>query len=165
MVDRVILVEAGGAMANSVSEDDIRRIYNATIDGLYHYVSSRCAGQRELTEDITQETWLRAVSAWQSKGLPDQPAAWLTTVARNLLATHYRGRLILPLDLAEAEFLTAPVTADPEARSTLITRALGRLPAPVARLLSAFHLHDRRVADIAAEQGLTERAVEGRLRR
>jgi DNA-directed RNA polymerase specialized sigma24 family protein len=46
-------------MARRPSEDDIRRIYRETVDDLFAFVSRRCDGDRELAEDVTQETWLR----------------------------------------------------------------------------------------------------------
>ena len=67
------------------TDDRILGIYRETIDALYRYVSRNCGGDRTLAEDVTQETWLRAVREWRKKGPPDQPIAWLTTVARNLL--------------------------------------------------------------------------------
>ena len=36
----------------------------------------------ETAEDIVQDTLLKAVSVWKFKGVPDNPAAWLHTVAR-----------------------------------------------------------------------------------
>jgi DNA-directed RNA polymerase specialized sigma24 family protein len=48
-------------MPQPAGEDEIRRIYQATIDDLYGFVSRRCGGDRDLAEDLTQETWLRAV--------------------------------------------------------------------------------------------------------
>ena len=70
-------------MTLPATEDEIRRLYQETIDELYAFVASRCRGDRDLAEDVTQEAWLRAVRAWHAKGIPDRPAAWLTTVARN----------------------------------------------------------------------------------
>lgn len=66
---------------SQVTEEQIRRVYRDTIDPLYGYVSRRCGGERPFAEDITQETWLRAVREWRVKGMPDQPLAWLHTVA------------------------------------------------------------------------------------
>ena len=43
--------------------------------------------------------------------------------------------------------------------------ALGKLRREQAGLIEAFHLEGKRVREIAAEWGLSERAVEGRLRR
>jgi len=152
-------------MPQPATEDDIHRIYQATIDEFYRVVARRCDGDRELAEDIVQESWLRAVRAWAAAGIPDVPLAWLTTVARNLLANHFRRRPHESLD----EAMRHPATDDGsprfEARQSLVTRALSRLSIANLRLLHAFHFQRQHVADIAVEHGLSERAVEGRLRR
>ena len=44
---------------------------DATLRVLYGYVSRRSGGQRELAEDITQETFLRATRVWQRTGAAD----------------------------------------------------------------------------------------------
>src|SRR5262245_5735822 len=152
-------------MARPADEQDIRRIYDATIDELYGYVSRRCGGDRDLAQDVTQETWLRAVRCWHAEGVPDRPLAWLTTVARNLLANHFRRRPLEALDDAITESLADTESKTAEQRRSLITRALARLPYLQHRLLEAFHFERQGVADIAAAHGLSERAVEGRLRR
>jgi RNA polymerase sigma-70 factor (ECF subfamily) len=152
-------------MAQPASEDDIRRIYRATIDDLYRFVARRCDRDRELAEDVTQETWLRAVRAWYADGVPDRPLAWLTTVARNLLSNHFRRRPAEALDDEIAESVASEEPDGSDARLSLVERALRRLPIPQFRLLEAFHFKRQRVAEIAEAQGISERAVEGRLRR
>jgi RNA polymerase sigma-70 factor (ECF subfamily) len=154
-------------MADAASEEDIRRIYRETIHDLYVFVSRRCDRDRALAEDVTQETWLRAVSAWRLDGLPDRPLAWLATVAARLLSNHHRRSPMDPLD--EETLNTLPSSEsdedESEASVSLVRRALARLPFPQMRLLKAFHYDRRAVAEIAALSGLSERAVEGRLRR
>ena len=155
-------------MAREATEDDIRRIYRDTIDQLYAFTSRRCDGDRELAEDITQETWLRAVRAWRTDGVPDRPLAWLATVAARLLSNHFRRPVMDRLDGEEALAVdSAGAAPDDEAseRRSLLARALARLPKPQTRLLEAFHFERRAVAEIASASGLSERAVEGRLRR
>lgn len=49
-------------MTRLATDDDIRRVYRETIDQLYAFTSRRCDGDRELAEDITQETWLRELA-------------------------------------------------------------------------------------------------------
>jgi RNA polymerase sigma-70 factor, ECF subfamily len=153
-------------MHRSATEDDIRRIYRETIDDLYALVSRRCDGNRALAEDITQEAWLRAVRAWHRDGLPEKPLAWLTTVATRLLSNHFRRPAEQSLDAS-----TEPTSGDDEAaageaeRRSLVERALARLPGAQSRLLEAFHFDRAPVGRIAASMGLSERAVEGRLRR
>lgn len=154
-------------MHRPATEDDLRRIYRETIDGLYALVSRRCDGDRALAEDITQEAWLRAVRAWYHDGLPDKPLAWLTTVATRLLSNHFRRPAEHSLDVTAGE-PTAPdneTAVDRTERRSLVERALARLPVSQARLLEAFHFERAPVGQIADSMGVSERAVEGRLRR
>ena len=154
-------------MARRPSEDDIRRIYRETVDDLFAFVSRRCDSDRELAEDITQETWLRAVKAWRVDGLPERPMSWLSTVAARLLSNHRRRPAAQRLDDGRGDTLPAPPPGDNEGavRASMLSRAMARLPALQMRLLRAFHFERRPVAEIAATLGLSERGVEGRLRR
>ena len=36
-----------------------------------------------LAEDAVQDTFMKAMSSWKIKGLPERPEAWLMTAARN----------------------------------------------------------------------------------
>lgn len=45
--------------------------------------------QREIAEDLVQETLVAALTAWRS-GVPDDPAAWLYRVARNKAVDYVR---------------------------------------------------------------------------
>ncbi len=37
----------------------------------------------ELAEDVVQDTLLKALDIWKFQGVPENPSAWLFTVARN----------------------------------------------------------------------------------
>jgi RNA polymerase sigma-70 factor (ECF subfamily) len=37
----------------------------------------------ELAEDVVQETLLQALQQWPYRGIPDNPSAWIVTVAKN----------------------------------------------------------------------------------
>ena len=43
----------------------------------------RLGGNFDLAEDCLQDAFERALAVWPASGIPDNPAAWLTTVARN----------------------------------------------------------------------------------
>lgn len=146
------------------AEDDWLRVYETTIRSLYGYVSRRCGGDRELAEDVTQEVWCRALAAWRDRGLPEAPAAWLRTAARNLLANHYRRRRPEVLSTDELD-LSEPEEPPTPRAAALLNWGLAHLGPKQASLLEAFHFEGKGVAAIAAELGLSERAVEGRLRR
>ncbi|MDC6384354.1 sigma-70 family RNA polymerase sigma factor [Flagellimonas taeanensis] len=42
----------------------------------------------EIAEDLTSETFLMAVETWPYKGIPENPTAWLYTVAKNKAKNH-----------------------------------------------------------------------------
>jgi RNA polymerase sigma-70 factor (ECF subfamily) len=156
-------------MPQPPSEAQITAIYRDTVVALYGFVSRRCGGERQLAEDITQETWLRAVREWRASGLPEVPLAWLTTVSRNLLLNHLRKRMPLPIDTVPPQVILAALEHDAVSDSgevaRAVTDALTRIPVEEAQLLEAFHFERLRVARLAEVMGITERAVEGRLRR
>jgi RNA polymerase sigma-70 factor (ECF subfamily) len=44
----------------------------------------------QLAEDVVQEALVRALQTWPYRGVPDNPAAWLTQTARHLALDHLR---------------------------------------------------------------------------
>lgn len=154
-------------MARRPSEDDIRCIYRETVNDLFAFVSRRCDGDRELAEDVTQETWLRAVKAWRNDGVPERPLAWLCTVSARVLSNHRRRPAAQRFEDGMGDAIPAPPPSDHDAasRASVVRTALARLPVWQLRLLRAFHFERRPVAEIAAHMGISERGVEGRLRR
>jgi RNA polymerase sigma factor (sigma-70 family) len=44
----------------------------------------------ELAEDVVQEALVRALQTWPYRGVPENPAAWLTQTAKNLMLDHLR---------------------------------------------------------------------------
>ncbi len=145
--------------------DELIAVYRETVNGLYEFVARRAGRSRELAEDVTQETYLRATSTWPKSGLPDCPLAWLQTVSRNLLLNHYRRRQPQRLDAMDIDSVLANVTSNGTEAAELICWGLARLNARHARLLEAFYIDDKPVRSIAHHLGVSERAIEGRLRR
>jgi RNA polymerase sigma-70 factor (ECF subfamily) len=67
---------------------DIRRVLAAvTASERLRIVSTliRINGDWDLAEDSYQEAVARALTSWPKGGIPDNPAAWITTVSRNLV--------------------------------------------------------------------------------
>jgi RNA polymerase sigma-70 factor (ECF subfamily) len=156
-------------MPNRITEADLERIYDDTIVELYAYASRRCGGARELAEDVTQETWVRALRHWRTHGVPNNPIGWLTAVARNLIVSHFRRRESLSFDAVSPADVLAAVDAntvsDSEEVASLVSQALTRIPEAEARLLETFHYDRLKMSQLAEVYGISERAVEGRLRR
>ena len=162
-------ISSDRGMANRLTDEEIRRIYRDTIDALYASVSRRCGGDRDLAEDVTQETWLRAVRDWYRHGPPERPLAWLRTVAHNLILNEFRRRRPVALDDATPDDMLNAIddgrAHDSTEIATVVDRALAKLPKSQSRLIEAFHYERSKVAQIAESLGISERAVEGRLRR
>ncbi len=156
-------------MPDRITEAELERIYDATIVELYGYVSRRCGGRRELAEDITQEAWFRALRHWRVHGAPIKPLGWLTTVARNLLVSYFRRHEPVALDTVSADDVLAAVDAnvvsDSAEVASIVSKALSRIPPSEAQLLETFHYDRLKMSQLAEIHGISERAVEGRLRR
>jgi RNA polymerase sigma-70 factor (ECF subfamily) len=71
--------------------DAFGALYDRYVDTVYRYLFYR-VGNRQLAEDLTSETFLRALRrigsvTWQGRDL----GAWLVTIARNLTADHFKS--------------------------------------------------------------------------
>ncbi|BEL05573.1 hypothetical protein Q0Z83_037640 [Actinoplanes sichuanensis] len=106
-------------------------IYDRYVDTVFRFVYFR-VGDRRLAEDLTSDTFLRALQrigsfTWQGRDL----GAWLVTIARNLVADHVEsgrhrletttGDVREPHDVA---LLTAVRQLDPQQQECIVLRFL-----------------------------------------
>ena len=79
--------------------------------------TARVTRDLDAAEESVQDAYVAALEAWSRDGVPDKPAAWLTTVARRTALTAVSRRRTLstklPL-LLEPEAGEMPEPADPE---------------------------------------------------
>ena len=122
-----------------LTDAELVLLYRTHMSPLYRYVSRRVGADRALAEDIVQEAWLRAVTAWQDKGTPDQPGAWLTRVARNVLASHFRRAHPQPVNHNELNIADDCVSPETPSAAALVNWGLSRLKRRQALLIEAFH--------------------------
>jgi RNA polymerase sigma-70 factor (ECF subfamily) len=75
------------------------RLYARYLDVVMRFIYFRVGGGRQVAEDLTAETFTRALArigtfTWQGR----DPGAWFITIARNLVADHYKsGRVRLEI--------------------------------------------------------------------
>ncbi|WP_456695758.1 sigma-70 family RNA polymerase sigma factor [Aeromicrobium sp. P5_D10] len=67
------------------------QLYDHYVTGVFRFIYYR-VGSQQLAEDLTSETFVRGLRAiqrfnWQGKDF----GAWLTTIARNLVADHFKS--------------------------------------------------------------------------
>ena len=148
-----------------MTEQQWLTIYRETIHPLYGYTARRTGGIRELTEDIVQESYLRALDDWKHKKAPDSPLAWLKQVARNILIDYLRKkRWNINVDMDGNHEADDRISKDP-IKSLETFLAISSLGKKRARVIEAFYYDGMSLREIAKEMGVSERAVEGQLRR
>ena len=105
------------AELSHVLEDVFRREKGRVVGGLV-----RLLGNLDAAEEAFQEAVLAALPAWRANGTPSNPAAWLTTAAKNYARDAARHRRIVDREapLLIEDDLVAPATlasiADDELR-------------------------------------------------
>ncbi len=86
-------------MAEAVPESEQRRREQSSrvIEGVWRIESARIIGALArmlrdvgLAEELAQDALVNALEHWPGAGIPDNPAAWLMTVARNRALDHLR---------------------------------------------------------------------------
>lgn len=99
--------------AQSGDAEAFGRLYDRYLELVYRYIYYRVGGVA-LAEDLTSETFLRALRridsfSWQGRDF----AAWLVTIARNLIADHYKsGRYRLEITTEDILDAAPQATAD-----------------------------------------------------
>ncbi len=99
------------ARAQAGEPEAFGSLYDRYVDVVYRYVYYRVSNQA-LTEDLVSETFLRALRritsfTWQGRDF----GAWLVTIARNLIADHFKSSRY-KLEVATAEMLDADRATD-----------------------------------------------------
>jgi RNA polymerase sigma-70 factor, ECF subfamily len=126
----VALVE----LAKSGDADAFGQLYELYVTQVYRYLYYR-VGNVTLAEDLTSEAFFRALRSvgsfkWQGKDF----GAWLTTIARNLIADHYKsGRQRLEVTTDE---ITRHDSATEGPEDDVITRSTNEVLLKALRQLS-----------------------------
>jgi RNA polymerase sigma-70 factor (ECF subfamily) len=159
IVALVELAQAGDAEA-------FAQLYDNYLDTVYRYVYYR-VGTRTLAEDLTSETFLRALRrigtfTWQGRDF----GAWLVTIARNLVADHFKSSRFR-LEVTTGEMLDPDEVACSPEESVLESLSNASLLAAVKRLnaqqqecVTLRFLQGLSVAETAQVMGKNEGAIK-----
>ena len=129
---------------------------------IYLYLT-KVSGDRQLAEDLTQETFLRAFRAALSFRGESSIRTWLFAIARNVLLFHQRRRRLPHDDISGRDIAQAEQT-DPA--TTLSVRAtLATLALPAREALVLCDLLGFPPTEAAAVIGVTPNALRVRLHR
>ncbi len=155
------------ARAQAGSADAFGQLYDRYVDTVYGYVHCR-AGSASLTEDFVSETFLRALKRistfeWQGHDF----AAWLITIARNLIADHFKSSRYR-LELTTDQIVESAATTAPEASAAVLQAetnrallaALKTLPGDQQECVVLRFLQGMSVAETALVLGKSDGAVK-----
>lgn len=145
-------------------------LYDRYFDTVFRFVYFR-VGNRQLAEDLTADTFLRALKrigsfTWQGRDL----GAWLVTIARNLVADHFKsGRYRLEVttgDVLDADRPDRGPEGSPEAAvidhitNVDLLRAVKQLNPEQQECIVLRFLHGFSVAETAQAMGKNEGAIK-----
>jgi RNA polymerase sigma-70 factor (ECF subfamily) len=156
----------------------VRRAFLRSADGLYRYLLVRVRGDRELADELLQQTCVEASKSQRPPRDDAQCEAWLRGIARNLVRRHWRKLRrqpgCVPLESPEAarrlvdDLESRPLPLDTLIREEAVTQlmlAVTSLSASDQRLIFAHYFERRSQAEIARELSVSEKGVESRLYR
>lgn len=159
MMDLVERAQAGEAEA-------FGRLYDQYSDTVYRYIYYRVGG-KATAEDLTSETFLRALRrigtfTWQGRDF----GAWLVTIARNLVADHFKSSRFR-LEVTTGEMLDAnEVERSPEdsvlesLSNAALLDAVRRLNPQQRECVTLRFLQGLSVAETARVMGKNEGAIK-----
>ncbi|MFI0405479.1 sigma-70 family RNA polymerase sigma factor [Actinomadura sp. 3N508] len=141
-------------------------LYDHYVELVYRYVYYR-VGSHSLTEDLTSETFLRALRRicdfhWQGKDF----GAWLVTIARNLVADHFKSSRYR-LEVCTAELVEPDRHQEGPERAVLdsmtnrtLLEAVRRLGSEQQECIVLRFLHGLSVAETALIMGKKTGAIK-----
>ena len=158
--------------------DRLREVFDETGEGLYRFILLRVGGDRHAADDLLQQTCYEAARHRRPPTDNGECAAWMWGIARNLVRRHWRQQKrqaeFIPLDSATAAGQLAdslesrPLPGDALIRketADALLLAVTELSAEDQRLVFGYYFDGRRQAEIARDEGITEKSVETRLSR
>ena len=148
------------------ADDLVPLLYKNFRATLFSQVLALTNHDRQWTEDVVQETMIRA---WQHSGTlerePGMLRGWLLTVARRIVIDGWRNRRVRPQEVALEIPENAESTdrADSSLAALTISRALSELDEKYQSVITETYLAGNTVRQAATILGIPEGTVKSRL--
>jgi RNA polymerase sigma-70 factor (ECF subfamily) len=153
-------------MAVSSAEDSaLRALYEQHAGPLFAYALRLTGGDRGRSEDIVQETLLRAWRHPQALDPERGPVrSWLFTVARNIAVDAHRARRARPTEVGDEALAVVPAVDEIEQALDrwLIADAMSTLSVEHRAVLVETYYRGRSVAEAAATLGVPAGTIKSR---
>ena len=143
-------------------------LYERYFADIFRFVLRR-TGQRELTADLVQQTFLKAMLGlprYEPRGLPFR--AWLYRIALNEVRMYWRKRkeVVMDISFAEIKGLSSEIgLAVDEDDMARLAGALGRLDEAKARLIELRYMDGLSFSEVGQILGIGEDAAKMRTHR
>ena len=142
------------------------QLYDHYVSGVFRFIYYR-VGSQQLAEDLTSETFVRGLRAiqrfnWQGKDF----GAWLTTIARNLVADHFKSSRARLEIVAETIPEGKATVASPEQEvlalisNEMLFEAVNSLPNEQRDCILMRFIQGMSIAQTAAALGRSEGAIK-----
>ena len=142
----------------------------AHLDMLYS-VARRLVRTQGEAEDLVQETYTRALSGWRRKP-PENVAAWLATICRNIARDSWRRQAVRPQEVWEGEHLSEMISPHDTEASALanldaeaVHRALWELPEATRQAITMVDLGGMTHEEASRALGVPRGTVLSRVHR
>ena len=153
-------------------------LYDRYFDRLYSFVFNQVDRNRDVAEDIVQESFLAAFeSAKRFKGR-SSPCTWLYSIAHHKVADHYRRqsrerkRMVYGVDVDTVDVADNPgrqpqpdsLIESAETRQ-VVSEALAKLPGDYRQVLILKYVEEMSVAEMSQVMDRSPKSIEGLLTR
>ena len=130
-------------------------VYEDNVTWVYRTIFARVGNQSD-AEDLTSEVFLAAMRPLRLTASIAEVRAYLRTIARTVLAAHWRATMGREVTVIEEDIAAAPdsdeaISSAPER----VAAVLDALPDRYRKVLELRFLHGRAVRDVASELGIS----------
>ncbi len=138
-------------------------LYTKYGKNVYHFFWFRVNKNKEIAEDLMQETFLRAyknISAFKNMGY--KYSSYLFRIAHNLLVNHYRRPKELPLGQVEIKEMSTEDNPNfvAKERAEAVYAIVKTFPEHEQKIFTLRYIEDLKIEDIAKHTGKSENAIK-----